>query len=85
MILIDCEYFNKIYLVSIMRSVANRRVNREPIRSPSPDIANKSIIVHTVPPVIEVLKKSRISSKSNLPNSASMSNVEELQKAVVEW
>ncbi len=43
-----------------MRATASRKVNREPVRSPSPDIANRSIITHTTPPDMrEVLSKSR--------------------------
>ena len=63
---------------------ASRKVNRGHIRSPSPDIANRSIITQTTPPDMrEVLNKSRSkisqTTRYNIPNT-----VEELQIALQE-
>ena len=35
------------------------KINRAPVRSPSPDIANRNIITRTHSPITEALSKSR--------------------------
>ena len=47
-----------------MRPKGSRKVNREPVRSPSPDISNKNIIANTMAPLAEVLSKSKVTSIS---------------------
>ncbi len=62
-----------------------RKITREPIRSPSPDIANKNIIANTKAPVAEILKKSRVSSYSNAALMQGVNSIEDLQRAVIDW
>lgn len=64
---------------------ANRKVNREPVRSPSPDIASKNKITNTMAPLSEVLKKSRINSHASMPLELGMSSIEDLHRAVIDW
>lgn len=64
---------------------ANRKVNRQPVRSPSPDIASKNKITNTNAPLSEVLKKSRINSHASMPLELGMSSIEDLHRAVVDW
>ena len=49
-----------------MRPKTSRLVNREPVRSPSPDIANRSIIRETVAPMNEIIRKTRTQSYGNM-------------------
>lgn len=63
-----------------MRGLNGKRINREPVRSPSPDIANRNAIVHTTPPHMqEILHHSH--KKLNHSPSFSLSH-EELQRSL---
>lgn len=74
-----------ICIFFLMRS-GLRKITREPIRSPSPDIANKNIIANTKAPVAEILKKSRVSSYScNAVLMQGVNSIEDLQRAVIDW
>lgn len=58
---------------------ANRKLNKQPVRSPSPDIAAKNKITTTNAPIAEVLQKSRIKSMHH------DLSIEELQKMIIDW
>ena len=59
-----------------MRSLVNRKINQEPVRSPSPDIANRNIIFHTTAPEVKaILSKSR--TKMPEPSKFSFNNSNE--------
>ena len=45
----------------------NTKINRIPVRSPSPDIANRNIISRTHSPIEQALTKSRHDKSSKLP------------------
>ena len=66
-----------------MRPKTSRVMNREPVRSPSPDIANRNIIRETVAPVNEILKKSRTNSYGYA--SWGQSGSEEWQREAMQW
>lgn len=60
----------------------NRKINKQPVRSPSPDIAAKNKITTTNAPMAEVMKKSRINSLASMCHDLSL---EELQKTIIDW
>lgn len=64
-----------------MRSKATR-INRQPCRSPSPDIANRHIIQQTYAPTEEALKHSRALSQSQ---NWSVGGVDMWEGAIAEW
>ena len=55
-----------------MRS-QHRKILNEPMRSPSPDIANRSVITHTKSPVNDVNNFMRMKDISASPKNLNMS------------
>jgi hypothetical protein len=49
-----------------MSRIINRKISRQPVRSPSPDIANKNIIASTLNPIDDPLVRGRLNNSSNL-------------------
>ncbi len=55
-----------------MRS-QHRKILNEPMRSPSPDIANRSVITHTKSPISDVKNYMRMRDISPTPKHLNMS------------
>jgi hypothetical protein len=71
----------KFIYISPMRAT-NRKINRQPVHSPSPDIAAKNKITTTNAPMTEVIKKSRINSLATMGHDLSL---EELHRTIIDW
>lgn len=65
-----------------MSRIISKKVNRTPVRSPSPDLANKNIIVRTASPLSDALSKLRMSKSSKIPLGRGFSNTEEYESYI---
>ena len=65
-----------IIIRSILMSRIGTKINRTPVRSPSPDIANRNIISRTHSPIQEALNKSRRENSNKLPIGQSFPSLE---------
>lgn len=59
-----------------MSRIATKRINRTPVRSPSPDVVHKNINVRTSSPINEVLMKERIAKLPKNPTGLGFMNTE---------
>jgi hypothetical protein len=59
-----------------MSRILSKKVNRTPVRSPSPDIVNKNIITRTASPLTEAMSKLRMSKSSTSPLGRGFANNE---------
>lgn len=65
-----------------MSRILSKKVNRTPVRSPSPDYATKNIIVRTASPLTEALSKLRMSKSSKSPLGRGFSNTQEYENYI---